>query len=151
MQSEWYKATSLNIDALRQQLLPREVKEYQLDKLQGIARRVDEFASVDPVCQGYRQEIDRMVAELPGAPLPNDRNKVYMWNVGAMINHLKKAHKLVNEGEYLGMGLVIGLILGGVVGLFIGTTPVATGVGIVVGLVIGMALDARVKKEGRVI
>jgi len=151
MPGEWYQAIDRKIEELKHKLLPRDVKEYQLDKLRSIARRVDEFAPGDPLCRDYQQLIESMVAELPGAPLPHDRNKFHICSVGAMVSHLKKAHHLVNEGEYLGLWLVFGLILGGVVGLLIGSTPPAAGAGLAIGTVIGMILDARAKREGRVI
>jgi hypothetical protein len=151
MSSEWFTEIARRIDELKQKLLPRDVKEYQLDKLRSIARRVDEFASADPVCRNYRQEIDAMVAELYGAPLPQSRNKVQMCKIGEMINHLKKTHKLVNDGEYLGWWLIYGLIAGGIVGLIIGNSPPATFAGLAIGAVVGIFLDARAKRQGRVI
>jgi len=151
MPGEWYRGIAARIGEHKQKLLPRDVKEYQLDKLLSIARRVDEFAPCDPACQKYRQEIDMMVEELSGAPLPQARNKVQMWKIGEIISHLKKRHGMVNEGEYLGWWLIYGLILGGIVGLIIGNTPPATMIGLAIGAIVGVILDFRAKKEGRVI
>jgi hypothetical protein len=151
MSSEWYSQISRRLGELKHKLLPRDVKEYQIDKLLSISRRVDEFSAVDPACREYRQEIDAMVTELYSAPLSQARNKYQMWKIGELISHLKKKHGLVNEGEYLGWSLVIGLIAGGVVGFIIGNTPPATGAGLALGAVVGLILDARAKKTGRVI
>ena len=151
MSSLWYESLAQTLEGLKRTLLPREVKEYQLDKLQHIARRIDEFAPADPVCQGYRRQIEGMAAELSGAPLPYERNRVYICAVGAMVGHLKKSHNLVNEGEHLGLWLAIGLLAGGITGLLIGNTPLATGAGLLAGLAIGAWLDVRAKRAGRVI
>ncbi len=151
MPSDWYQTTAQQIEELKQKLLPREVKEYQLDKLQRLARRMAEFAPDDPVCQRYQDDISRMVTELAGAPLPHDRNKVYLCTIGDMVGHLKKAHKLVNEGEHLGLWLAVGLVLGGISGLFTGNTPLATALGLFAGMAIGLLLDSQAKKNGRVI
>ena len=151
MNSEWYCRIAAQIEDLKLKLLPRDVKEYQLEKLQCIARRVGEFSPGDPVCRKYQGEIEAMVAELAGAPLPAARNKAQMWKIGEMISHLKKCHKLVNDGEYLGWCLIIGLLIGGFAGLIIGETPPATGLGLALGAIIGVILDARAKREGRVI
>ncbi len=151
MPSEWYSRIAAKIDELKQKLLPRDVKEYQLEKLAGIARRVDEFAPSDPACRKYQQEISDMVDELYGAPLPQARNKVQMWKIGEIISHLKKKLGMVNEGEYLGWWLIYGLVAGGIVGLIIHNSPPATFTGLVTGAVIGLILDYRAKKQGRVI
>ena len=151
MLTEWYSGLSGKIEELKQKLFPRDVKEYQLDKLLGLARRIDEFAACDPVCQKYQKEIESMVNELYQAPLPQARNKVYIWTIGEMVSHLKKQHCMVNEGEYLGWWLIFGLIAGGIVGLIIGNSPPATLAGLFLGAVIGLILDYRAKKQGRVI
>lgn len=151
MPSEWYNAATETIEKLKQTLPPRESKEYRLDKLGAIARRIDEFALSDSVCAGYQKTVDEMLAELPGAPLPYARNKIYICTIGTMTNHLKKAHRLVSEGEYLGLGLVVGLILGMAVGLIIGNTQLAAIAGLVLGLIAGLSLDAQAKRNGRII
>lgn len=151
MSSEWYHSTTEKINELKRVLLPRDAKEYRLDKLQSIARRIDEFAQSDAVCLSYQTEIDQMIAELPGAPLPYARNKSYICTIGVMVSHLKKVHHLVNEGEYLGLALVAGLMLGMLVGIIIGNAPPATIIGLAIGLAVGFVLDARAKKAGRVI
>jgi hypothetical protein len=150
MQIGWYKQTQARIDVLRQNLLPRDVKEYQLDKLERIAMRVDRFAASDAECLKFKNEIDNMLAMLPGAPLSNAQNKTYVCMVGQMVGHLKKAHGLINEGENLGLWLIIGLVAGGVVGLALGSgTAIPTATGIAAGFAIGLYLDLKARRQGK--
>jgi hypothetical protein len=123
MPSEWYEGTVHKLEELKQKLLPREVKEYQLDKLQRLSLRFDEFATGDEACRRYQQVVDGMLTELEKAPLPNDRNKIYLCTIGDMVSHLKKAHHMVNDGEYLGLWLAFGLVLGSIAGLISGISP----------------------------
>ena len=152
MQDAWYQNTLSQISMLRKKLLPRDVKEYQLEKLERIAMWADRFATNDPVCLGFKTNIDRMLAELPGAPLSNTQNKTYICMIGEMVSHLKKAHGLVNEGENLGSWMVIGLMAGGAIGLALGSnTAIPTGAGIAAGFAIGLFLDLRARKQGKTI
>ena len=68
-----------------------------------------------------------------------------------MIGHLRKQHKLVTQGYYMGIGVAIGSGIGVALGAVMDTVGSGIPIGIGIGVAIGAALDAKAKKEGKVI
>ncbi len=136
---------------------PKGAKKYKLDLLKRVAKRVDDFSTTCAECEAHKKDISRLVDELnmaiqaPGQRVPKEFNRT----LNNIVEHLKKVHKLVDKGHYMGIGIGIGLALGAGIGAAIGAATdnpgIGTGVGIALGLAIGAYLDKRAKDEGRVI
>ncbi len=74
----------------------------------------------------------------------------YRKTVTEMAAHLKKTHKLVDQGMYMGVGIAIGSGLGAALGAAM-QNYAFSGIGVALGVALGAALDARAKKEGKVL
>jgi hypothetical protein len=147
-------SNSADIGARLQELKTRlpvpEQKEYQLDRLERLARKIGELGPACADCAGLNAEVRRLLDVLQGVPLPRAQNRAYLFSMGELVNHLKKGHHLVSEGENLAFGMVIGLVAGATLALIVHSVLATLG-GLTVGSGVGAWLDARARRAGRVI
>ena len=155
--SQWYNRIAIEIGQFQVTLGPKDFKKYKLDLLLRIAKRVDDFSNICAECQNYQQEITRLVQEMSLLiQMPSKEGlRSHTKAVSSMVEHLKKVHKLVEKGHYIGLGIGIGVtvgaILGGSLGAAFDSPGIGTGIGIALGAAIGAYLDRKAKEEGRVI
>ena len=154
--SDWYNRIDKEIGQYQYSLNQKEAKKYKLDRLLRVAGRVDEFSTVCGECQTLRQEITRLVQELNlFVQMPSKEGvKSHLKAISSMVAHLKKVHKLVDKGHYMGIGIGIGLAIGSGLGAAfekaVGHAGDGTAVGIALGVAIGRYLDKKAEREGRV-
>lgn len=150
--SVWYQRVESDIANLKLTLDKKQAAAFQLDLLLRIARRVDEFSSVCTECEGYKQQVTDLThdaATLSQVP-SKESLKLYRKSISDIAGHLKKEHKLVDQGMYMGVGIAIGAGLGAALAAAI-QNYAFSGVGVAIGVAIGAALDAKAKKEGKVL
>ncbi|MFC2032495.1 hypothetical protein ACFLUS_03925 [Chloroflexota bacterium] len=141
------------INQLKETLSEKDYQKYKLSLLSCVAGRVTEFSPECGQCQIFQQDISTLTQDVGNIiqSADKDKKKAHLKTITSIIGHLRKQHKLVTEGYYMGIGIAFGSAMGVVLGVasdYIGT-GIPIGVGI--GLVLGAALDAKAKKEGRVI
>ena len=155
--SHWYNRIATEIRQYQTTLNKKDAKKYKLDLMLRVAKRVDDFSSYCGECQTFKQEITGLVQELSLlVQMPSKQGlKSHTRAVRNPVEHLKKVHKLVDKGHYLGIGIGIGMAigagLGGALGAALDNPGIGTGVGIALGIAIGRYLDKKAEREGRVI
>lgn len=155
--SQWYNRIASDISGYQLTLGQKNARKYRLDQLLRIARRIDDFSGICAECQGYQQEISRMVKDLGMmVQMPdNEAVKKYFQTIDELTGHLKNVHRLVDKGHYTGMGIGIGMAVGAVIGSVLGAAldnpGIGTGIGAALGLAIGAFLDKKARDEGKVI
>jgi hypothetical protein len=156
--SQWYDRIATEISQYQYTLGQKEAnKQYKLDLLLRVAGRVDSFSDICSECQTFKQEITSLVQEMSLLiQMPSKQGiRNHTKAVDRMVEHLKKVHKLVDKGHYMGMGVGIGLAIGAGIGAALGSVfdnaGIGTGIGIVLGIIVGTYLDRKAKEEGRVI
>jgi len=155
--SQWYNRIATEIAQYQTSLGKNGTKKYKLDVLLRAAKRVDEFSQTCSECETSKQEITGLVQELSMLiQMPaRDGLKKHVKAVNKLVEHLKKVHKLVAKGQYLGMGIGIGLAIGGGLGAALGSmfdnSAIGTGIGLAIGVAIGMYLDKKAEREGKTI
>ncbi|MFH1647435.1 MAG: hypothetical protein ABID71_07130 [Chloroflexota bacterium] len=155
--SQWYNRIATEIAQFQTTLGPKSARKYKLDLFLRIAKRVDDFSQTCAECQALKQEITGLVQE--SAMLIQMPNKTGLKNhttsLNKMAEHLKKVHKLVDKGHYLGMGVGIGMAVGAGIGSALGAAVdnpgIGTAVGVALGVAIGLYLDRKARQEGRMI
>lgn len=156
-QSQWHKDFLREVDVLDGMLDPREPKRYRLGLARDASGRVDEMAATCPECQLLRQELSNLLRELRQAVgadgvVPDKAfRRDYQKRFAAIMKHLEKTHKLVPAGHYQAIWLAIGPGLGTAIGLALDNAGIGIAIGTGIGLAVGSSLDARARKEGRVI
>jgi hypothetical protein len=155
--SQWYNRVAADLDQYRITLDKKGARKYKLDLLLRVAKRIDDFSQTCGECEAYKSDITNLVQELGllvQMPSREDQRK-YTRAINGIVEHLKKVHKLIDKGYYMGMGVGIGMALGAGIGAALGAVVdspgVGTGIGIAVGVAVGSFLDRKAKNEGRVI
>jgi hypothetical protein len=153
IKNRWHEETSGKIGAYQSSLSKKEQKKYQLDLLQRVTRRVAGFYEACGECQLFQQEITAYVNELGNMVhlADNTRRKQYGKRLKQIVKHLQSQHKLVPKGYYVGIWTSIGTGIGVVLGAVFEGIGAGIPIGIAIGVGIGMMLDAKAKKEDRVI
>jgi hypothetical protein len=155
--SQWYNRIATEISQHQITLGQKEAQKYKLDLLLRAAKRVDDFSHTCGQCQTFQSEISRLVQELSLlTQMPSKEGiKSHTRAIGGLVDHLKKVHKLVDKGHYLGIGVgigwAIGAGLGGALGAVLDNAGIGTAIGIVLGIAIGRYLDKKAEREGKVI
>ena len=149
--SNWLDGIAKQINQLKDTLSEKDYKKYKLRLLLCVAERIAEFSPECGQCQLFQQDISTLTQEVESIiQLANkDKRKAHVQTINRIIKHLKKQHKLVTEGQYMGIGIAIGSGIGVALGAATDSIGIPSGVGI--GIAIGAALDAKAKKEGRII
>ncbi len=148
----WYENTEKAIGSYKDSLTPKEVKKYKLDRLLRIARRVADFSDECGQCQVFQPDITQLVQELGMlSRRPKDARRAHAKKMKLVVRHLQSRHKLIAEGHYRNLGMAIGSGVGVGIGIALDTIGAGTGIGTGLGMAIGASLDAKAKKEGRVI
>jgi hypothetical protein len=155
--SQWYNRIATELGQYQVTLGQKDFKKYKLDLLLRVARRVDDFSTTCGECQTFKQDITNLVQEMSMLiQMPSKEGmKRHTKAVNSLVEHLKKVHKLVEKGHYMGMGIGIGMLigaaLGGSLGAALDSPGIGTAVGIGLGLAIGAYLDKKAEREGKVI
>lgn len=148
--SDWYYGIERRINYQKDTLSEKDYRKYKLDLLLCLARRVGSFSALCTECQNRKQEITALTNDLANLSLMSKAaRKSYFKALGDITKHLQKQHKLVTEGQYIGIGMAIG----GAIGVALSAVLEGGGlpIGIGIGAAFGFYLDAKAKKEGRVI
>jgi len=151
--SKWYDRTAAEINIYKDTADKKVSKKYKLDLLLRVAGRVDDFAPYCGECQMFQQEVTSLAQDLGNLmQLPGkERRKSHIKKIDDIVKHLKKEHKLVTEGYYRGMGMIIGPAISTGIGVAFENLSIGVAAGIAIGLAIGSYLDKKAEKEGRVI
>jgi thiol-disulfide isomerase/thioredoxin len=151
--SDWYNRTATEINLYKDTSDKKVSKKYKLDLLLRVANRVDEFASYCGECQMFQQEVTALAQDLGNLiQLPGkERRRSHIKKIDNIVKHLKKEHKLITEGYYRGMGMIMGPAIGTGIGAASDNTGMGIAIGVAIGIVIGNYLDKKAEKEGRVI
>ena len=160
---DWYDGVAEGIGALKGKLSDKDYKKSRLGLLGRVAKRVADFSADCGQCERLQGDITELVERLGDlVEASKERRKSHLKVIGTIIKHLQKQHKLVREGDYVALGISMGLALGVPIGVAFGVAigdkqnvalglPIGISVGMGVGVAVGSFLEAKAKKEGKVI
>ena len=153
IQDRWHEEITRKLDPYRDSLSKKEQKKDQLDLLERVSRRVAEFNDECGECQLFQQEITAYVNDIGNMIHLSDnvRRKKYAKRLKQTVRHLQGQHKLVPKGHYVGIWTSIGTAIGVAIGAAMDNVGAGIPIGIGIGVAVGMMLDAKAKKEDRVI
>jgi hypothetical protein len=151
--SDWYIRIADQINQLKETLPEKDYKKLKLDMLLCVAERTDEFSDRCGQCQISQQDISTLVPDIGYLVQTGDkeRRKSHLKKIDSIVSHLRKQHKLVTEGYYTGIAMVIGAGIGAALGAATDIIGAGVPLGIGAATVIGIALDAKAKRENRVL
>jgi len=158
--NDWYKDVVKEIDKHKDTFSKRGYKKYKLDLLLRMAKRVASFSADCGECQNFQGEITKLAKDLGNlVQASKEERKSYFKMINSILKHLQKHHELITEGENVAIWIGIGIAIGSGMSIVFGVgsdnsgmgMPIGAGIGIAIGSAIGSYLDAKAKKEGRVI
>ena len=151
--SNWYDGIAKQINQLEVTLSEKDYKKYKLKMLLCVAERIAEFSPECGQCQIFQQDISTLTQDVGNIiqVADKDKRKAHLKMIDNIIGHLRKRHKLVTEGYYMGIGIAIGAGIGVALGAAMPNIGAGIPIGVGIGIAIGAALDAKAKKGGRVI
>lgn len=156
--SEWYDGVVGQVGTYKAILSQKDHKKHRFDLLIRVAKRVASFSPTCGECQNSQGEITMLVKDLSFLlHSPKEKRKSHAKVLKIIVKHLQKHHKLVTEGQNRTMGMTLGVGIGAGVGAGVSAAfdtsynGLAVVLGIFVGSAIGRALDAKAKREGRLI
>ncbi|MFC1908349.1 hypothetical protein ACFLXD_00515 [Chloroflexota bacterium] len=151
--NNWYDGIAKQINQLKVTLSEKDYKKYKLSLLLCVAERIAEFSPECGQCQIFQQDISTLTQDVGNfiQVADKDKRKAHLKTINRMISHLRKQHKLVTNGYYMGIGIAIGSAIGIALGTAIDGVGSGIPIGVGIGVGIGAALDAKAKKEDRVI
>jgi len=149
----WHDKTSKEITLHQDNLNKKEAKKYKLDLLLRLTKRVADFCPECGHCQLFQQEITTLTQDLGNLiQMPDkQRRKNYRKKINHIVKHLQSEHKLITQGQNLGLWISIGTAIGVAIGAGMGNVGGGIPIGLAIGTAVGIALDAKAKKEDRVI
>ncbi|MFC1870530.1 hypothetical protein ACFLYE_04615 [Chloroflexota bacterium] len=151
--SNWYDGIAKQVNQLKDTLSEKDYKKYKLSLLLCVAERIAEFSPECGECQIFQQDISTLTQDAGNIIqiADKDKRKAHLKTINRIISHLRKQHKLVTEGYYMGIGMVFGSGIGVALGAAMDGVGPGIPLGVGIGMAIGVALDAKAKKEDRVI
>jgi hypothetical protein len=148
----WLNDTLESIVAYKQSLAKKEAKKYKLDYLTRVAQRIAELSKECGECQKFQGEISKLVQDLGGlVQSSKEEKKNYDRKIKEISGHLQKKHKLYAEGTFVGIGIALGPAIGVAIGSGMGNVGAGIGIGVGIGVAIGSGLEAKAKKDGKII
>jgi hypothetical protein len=94
--ADWKRGIEKEVILLKDKMSRRDYKLYELDLLLRVAKQVAALSSYCEYCQGHRNEISKLVADLKNLPEIITKENVadYRRTFGNIMNHLEKNHDL---------------------------------------------------------
>ncbi len=148
----WLNNTLESISSHKQTHSKKDVKKYKLDYLARMSKRIADLSKECGECQKFQGDISKLVQDLGRLiQTSKEEKKNYDKKTKEITTHLQKKHKLVAEGTYVGFGIALGPAIGVAIGSGLGNIGAGIGIGVGIGVAIGSALEAKAKKDGKII
>jgi len=150
--NDWYNDIINEIDKHKDKFSKKHYKKYKLGLLYRMTKRIASFSDDCGECHKFKGEIEKLVKNLSKlVQWSKEERKSYFQTIKNVVKHLCKHHKLIGEGTYIGIGIAIGLPLGLPIGVALGNIALGPALGLPIGIGIGSVMEAKAKKEGKVI
>ncbi|MHC4460602.1 MAG: hypothetical protein ACYS6W_16915 [Planctomycetota bacterium] len=154
---DWQNDIAQEIGGYKDKFSKKDSKKCKLDLLARVTKRVAGFSADCNECRQFQGEITKLVEDLGDlVDASKENRKNHLKVISTIIKHLQKRHKLkryklICEGEYTMLGMVMGLVFGSAIGAAVGNVAIGIPVGMGVGMAIGFAMEVKAKKDGKVI
>ena len=155
----WYRQLIRDIEVHRSDFTDRQLHAYQIDLMLRLALQIKEASDACETCRSFQSVLSRLEEELPELPGSKAQCHHQVQQLRLIVEHFVKAHRLAPAHYYTRLhanyGFIVGLLLGIVVGLLILNNglylPLSAVAGLILGVALGSSVDARVKREQRLI
>lgn len=155
----WYRQLIREIEVHQSNFTAKQLRAYQVNFMLRIALRIKDYSDACETCRDFQRTLSRMEEELPELLNSKAQRHYQAQQLRLITDHFVRAHRLAPPYYYtrlyVNYGLVVGLFLGIVVGLLALNNGIYLPLGLVAGVILGAAygscMDARVKRQQRVL
>lgn len=149
---DWLEETNEKIAKYKNSFTKAESRKYRLAFLGRVAKRVNEFSPTCGECYTHKGEITALLNNLEGLiQLSLTATKDYRNKINKIVGHLRKKHKLIPAGTYTAIGNGVGVALGVSIGVTMDNIGAGIAAGAGIGMAVGTALEAKAKKDGKIL
>ncbi len=138
------------INNIKSNVLPGDLKKLKLDSLEDIVSKLDQFTDGCEECNKLLNRFRPDILDELKSFNSSKQNK-YQQNMKGMLTHLRTKHNVVTKGFFVSIYLPVGIAFGFLIGSIINNLVVGFAVGIAVGLIVGAVIDTIARKNGFVI
>ena len=122
------------------------------DLLKRLINKVPALVKSESELEAFQNRIEGILEDMPeNSGFKLREIQPYRNRINSLKMYLKGKYQLVTKGYYVSIFLPIGIALGMPFGVLLDNIALGQAFGLPVGLMIGALLDARAKKEGRII
>lgn len=128
-------------------------KKAETEYLKQLLEKMATHAASPEALIAFQEEMNVLVESIPTVAGFKDKEirRDFIKKKSKLKNIVTTKHKLVSKGYYVSIWMPIGIALGMPWGIVFGNIALGLPIGLAVGLAIGTSLDAKAKKEGRVV
>ena len=149
---DWLEDTKEKIDTHKKTLTKAEARKFKLQFMERVAERVERLSSTCGECFRNKGEITNLLDNLGGLiQMSPMATKDYHQKIKKIVAHLRKEHKLVPAGTLTAMGNGMGVAIGVSIGVAVDNIAAGIGIGAGIGMAVGAVLEAKAKKDGKII
>ena len=149
---EWQNKNLERLVSIKNNLDKKAIKQRKLQNLERIIHRVAEFSETCGECQQHQYVVEGLIHAL-GEPFQSSKieRKEYYRKLRTLTTHMTKKHRLRAEGSFIALGLTMGTAIGISLGSAMENVGTGIAIGTGLGIAFGSGLEARAKREGRII
>jgi hypothetical protein len=128
-------------------------KKIDFQQLESVTRRLVQFFDECKECQEYTDMIIKYIEDTNKFSDFEDKQELKNFNhdIEAIVSHMQSKHKLITDGYYMSIGLVLGTGIGIASGSAFNNVSIGISVGMCIGLAVGAGVDAYYRKKGQVL
>ena len=144
----------IELGKLKEGLGEKQVKQLHVKLMERVIIRMVSYSTDCKECEKFLAALKDHFKNLrkKNGQFGKEDMKEHRRQLDIMVSHLQKDHKLVTEGYYVSMYMLLGSGVGLVLGLITFNNPgIWLPIGLCLGLAIGAALDVSAKKKGQTI
>lgn len=139
----WSVGIKRKLDEHRSQIRKSDYKFFNVDRLERVAERLDEFSEECEVCKELKSDVEHLAEHLPDyLDGTLHKRREFEKRNDTPVMHLRKAHQLYPQNYFTSVyalaGLSAGLLAGGGISLL--TAYVTAFHGLIFGFVLGLAV-----------
>ncbi len=149
---DWQNDIVKKIGGYKDKFSKKDCKKCKLALLLRVTKKVAGFSPDCGECQHFQEEIKKLTESLCDlVDAPKEKRKGHLNVINTIIKHFQKRHKLISELQYTALGISMGLAFGSAIGVAMGNVAIGIPIGMCLGLSVGSYMDAKAKKDGKVI
>jgi len=148
----WQTQAQYALENKAEELTEKQWKSYQIDFIMRAILKVPVHAKTVDQLAEFKKETEALINAIP---TKSDQQKLfskdYSGKLSAYKSKLMKLYKLVPDGYYIAIFMPFGIAIGTSLGVAMKNLAIGVSLGLALGIAIGAGLNAKAKKDGKIL